>query len=53
MTIGPVQLLVLGFGQADFQGEIRVELERLRDADVVRVIDFLAVQRMSAARWRY
>jgi hypothetical protein len=43
MTIGPVQLLVLGFNHPDFQGEIRAELQRLRDADTVRVIDFLAV----------
>ena len=43
MTIGPVQLLVLGFSHPDFHGEIRAELERLRDADMVRVIDFLAV----------
>ena len=31
MTIGPVQLLVLGFRHPDFQGEIRAELQRLRD----------------------
>ena len=43
MTIGPVQLLVLGFSHPDFQGEIRAELQRLRDTDMVRVIDFLAV----------
>jgi uncharacterized membrane protein len=43
MTIGPVQLLVLGFAQPDFQGEIIRELEKLRDSDVVRVIDALAV----------
>ena len=43
MTIGPVQLLVLGFNHPDFQGEIRAELQRLRDTDMVRVIDFLAV----------
>jgi uncharacterized membrane protein len=43
MTIGPVQMLVLGFDQAKFQGEIRAELERLRADDTVRVIDFLAV----------
>jgi len=45
MTIGPVQLLVLGFSQPDFQGEIREELERLRDNDLVRVIDALAVHK--------
>ena len=43
MAIGPVQLLVLGFKQPDYQGEIRAELERLRDNDLVRVIDALAV----------
>ena len=45
MAIGPVQLLVLGFKQPDFQGEIRAELDRLRDSDLVRVIDALAVRK--------
>jgi uncharacterized membrane protein len=45
MAIGPVQLLVLGFKQPDFQGEIRQELDRLRDNDLVRVIDALAVRK--------
>jgi uncharacterized membrane protein len=45
MAIGPVQLLVLGFSHPDFQGEIRDELERLRDSDLVRVIDALAVHK--------
>ena len=39
MAIGPVQLLVVGFKHPDFQGEIRAELDRLRDNDLVRVID--------------
>jgi len=43
MAIGPVQLLVLGFEQPDFHGEIITELERLRASDTVRVIDSLAV----------
>jgi uncharacterized membrane protein len=43
MAIGPVQLLVLGFKHPNFQGEIREELDRLRDNDLVRVIDALAV----------
>jgi uncharacterized membrane protein len=43
MAIGPVQLLVLGFNQPDFHGEIIDELERLRASDTVRVIDSLAV----------
>jgi uncharacterized membrane protein len=43
MAIGPVQLIVLGFSQPDFHGEIIAELERLRASDMVRVIDSLAV----------
>lgn len=43
MAIGPVQLVVLGFNHPDFHGEIIEELERLRESDVVRVIDALAV----------
>jgi uncharacterized membrane protein len=45
MAIGPVQLLVLGFSQPDFHGAIRGELQRLRDNDLVRVIDALAVRK--------
>jgi uncharacterized membrane protein len=43
MASGPVQLLVLGFQQPDFRGEILAELDRLKENDVVRVIDALAV----------
>ena len=43
MAIGPVQLIVLGFRQPDFHGEVIAELERLRESDTVRVIDALAV----------
>jgi len=43
MTIGPVQLIVLGFGHADFHGEVTAELERLRECETVRVIDSIAV----------
>lgn len=43
MAIGPVQLIVLGFQQPDFQGEILAELDRLKENDIVRVIDALAV----------
>jgi uncharacterized membrane protein len=40
-----VQLVVLGFQQPEFHGEIIAELERLRDSDTVRVIDALAVHK--------
>ena len=45
MAIGPVQLLVLGFSQPEFHGEIIAELERLRESDTVRVIDAMAVHK--------
>lgn len=48
MAIGPVQLLVLGFENPDFHGEILDELERLRESDTVRVIDALAVYKDGA-----
>jgi hypothetical protein len=39
MAFGPVQLVVLGFSQPDFRGEIVAELDRLRESDIVRLID--------------
>ncbi len=45
MTIGPVQLLVVGFEKPDFSGEILAELRRLRENDVIRLIDAIAVQK--------
>jgi uncharacterized membrane protein len=45
MAIGPVQLIVLGFSEPEFHGEIIAELERLRESDTVRVIDALAVHK--------
>src|SRR5882757_400667 len=48
MAIGPVQLIVLGFARPDFHGEIIAELERLRESDMVRVIDSLAVYKDAA-----
>jgi hypothetical protein len=45
MAVGPVQLLVLGFSEPEFQGEITRELEKLRQSDTVRVIDALAVRK--------
>jgi uncharacterized membrane protein len=45
MTIGPVQLIVLGFPEPSFHGLILAELERLRASDTVRVIDALAVHK--------
>ena len=48
MTIGPVQMIVLGFPHPDFHGAIIAELERLRASDTVKVIDALAVHKDDA-----
>jgi uncharacterized membrane protein len=45
MTIGPVQLVVLGFPEPNFHGQIIAELERLRESDTVYVVDALAVHK--------
>jgi uncharacterized membrane protein len=45
MSFGPVQILVIGFGDAEFKGTIRAELDRLREHDVVRLIDLIVVRK--------
>lgn len=45
MSVGPVQLLVLGFEEPDFGGVIGAELDKLRASGTVRVIDLLAVRK--------
>jgi uncharacterized membrane protein len=48
MAIGPVQLIVLGFNEPEFHGEVIAELERLRESDTIKVIDALAVYKDAA-----
>ena len=51
MAMGPVQVLVVGFGpDADFKGEALRELKRLTEQDIVRVIDLLVVHSARTAR---
>jgi uncharacterized membrane protein len=45
MAIGPVQMLVVGFEGPQFKGEILEELERLKDEDIIRLIDLLVVKK--------
>jgi uncharacterized membrane protein len=45
MTIGPVQLLVVGVAGHESTGEILAELERLRENELVRLIDLLFVRK--------
>ncbi|MGH9279031.1 MAG: hypothetical protein ACRD12_13110 [Acidimicrobiales bacterium] len=48
MTMGPVQLVVVSFDEPEFRGEIIAELERLKEADIVRVVDALAIYKDDA-----
>jgi len=43
LPFGPVQLLALRFDRDQFDGEIMPEFERLKDADVIRLIDLIFV----------
>jgi uncharacterized membrane protein len=45
MSIGPVQLLVIGFDDPQFGGAIREELNRLREHDVARLVDLIVVRK--------
>jgi len=45
MTVGPVEIFVIGFKDPEFHGEIRAELERLKDGDIIRLVDLLAVRK--------
>ena len=45
MAIEPVQLIVLAFNEPNFQGEVLAELDRLKENDVVRVIDAIVVHK--------
>jgi uncharacterized membrane protein len=45
LPFGPVQMLVLEFDRTQFKGEILPELRRLKDADIIRLIDLLIVQK--------
>jgi len=43
--MGPVQVVVVGFEQPKFTGEVLAEFTRLREAGIVRLIDLLVVTR--------
>lgn len=43
--MGPVQVLVVGFNQPTFSGEVLAEFTRLREAGIVRLVDLLLVSR--------
>jgi uncharacterized membrane protein len=43
MAIGPVQMLVVGFEGPKFKGEILEELKRLKEQDIIRLIDLAVI----------
>ena len=43
--MGPVQVLVVGFEQPKFSGEVLAEFARLREAGIVRLVDLLLISR--------
>lgn len=45
MSLGPVEVMMIGFPGNRFNGEIRVELQRQIDAGVIALIDGLLVQK--------
>jgi uncharacterized membrane protein len=45
MELGPVQLLVVGFENGKFEGNILAELRRLREHDIIRMVDLLFVNK--------
>jgi uncharacterized membrane protein len=46
--LGPVQMLSLVFEGSRFKGEILPELERLKDAGLVRIVDLLVIRKDAA-----
>jgi uncharacterized membrane protein len=45
MPVGPIEIFVIAFENPEFHGEIRAELERLREGEIIRVVDLLAVRK--------
>jgi uncharacterized membrane protein len=45
MALGPVQILVVGFDDPQFNGAILAELKKLRENDVIRLIDLLVMRK--------
>jgi uncharacterized membrane protein len=49
-TFGPIQIWTFAFDGNQFKGEILPELDRLKDAEVIRLIDLLVVRKDGAGR---
>jgi uncharacterized membrane protein len=49
-TFGPIQIWTFAFDGSRFRGEILPELDRLKDAGVIRLIDMLVIRKDAAGR---
>ena len=47
---GPIQIWTFAFDGSRFKGEILPELDRLKEAEVIRVIDLLVIRKDAAGR---
>ena len=45
MTLGPVELVVVGFPGSRFSGEIRPRIQDLVDRNIVNIVDALLVMK--------
>ena len=43
--LGPIEIVVIDFDGSHFKGEILPELERLKEHDIVRLVDLLVVRK--------
>jgi Family of unknown function (DUF6325) len=46
--VGPIQIVVLGFDDLTFEGDILPELKRLSDLDVIRLVDMVVVAKSAS-----
>jgi uncharacterized membrane protein len=44
-VLGPIELLVVDFAGNHFKGELLPELERLKESDIVRLVDLLIIRK--------
>ncbi|MGO9751467.1 MAG: hypothetical protein ACLP8S_04635 [Solirubrobacteraceae bacterium] len=46
--VGPIQIIVIGFQDLTFEGDLLPELGRLRDLDVIRLVDIVIVAKSAS-----
>jgi len=46
MTLGPIEIVVIGFESGTFTGDTGLELRKLVDAGTIRIVDGVCVRRL-------